>query len=154
MWKTAAAVIAALACGSAWAASREYLSLCSKCLNPAVFAKSGVDGANATAQARITRQDAAGWCENWTPQTPRERCVREQMASDDAKKVHRAVADCPAGRITAIDGNSYSLAGFWTSDVGRGRTRWRDASGRIVGQDNASNGLGISQQWELLCPSR
>ena len=26
------------------------------------------------------------------------------------------------------------------------------AAGRIVGADNASNGLGISQQWEVLCP--
>jgi hypothetical protein len=30
--------------------------------------------------------------------------------------------------------------------------RWRDPSGKIVGQDNASNGLAISQQWEVLCP--
>jgi len=69
------------------------------------------------------------------------------------KKVYKASADCTAGRISPIDGNRYTLAGVWDNkDVGVGRSRWRDASGRIVGRDNASGGLGISQQWELLCP--
>src|SRR6185295_12591064 len=66
---------------------------------------------------------------------------------------YRASADCPAGKITTIDGQSYTLAGVWdASDVGAGRTKWKDASGQIVGRDNASGGLGISQQWEVLCP--
>jgi hypothetical protein len=52
-----------------------------------------------------------------------------------------------------VDGNRYALAGKWdNSDVGGGRTRWRDASGKLVGRDNASGGLAISQQWEVLCP--
>ncbi|MBL8701655.1 MAG: hypothetical protein JNK67_24960 [Alphaproteobacteria bacterium] len=155
MWTTVATLLPLLGGAVAAAASSsEWLSLCSKCLSPAIFSKSGIDTANATAQARITREDAAAWCENWEPQTPRQQCVRLQMSSDDAKKVHRATADCVAGRITPVDGQSYTLAGYWTSDVGRGRSRWRDARGRIVGQDNASNGLAISQQWEILCPAR
>lgn len=36
--------------------------------------------------------------------------------------------------------------------MGKGRTRWRDTADKIVGQDEASGGLAIAQQWELLCP--
>ena len=64
-----------------------------------------------------------------------------------------ASADCTRGRITAVDGQTYTLDGVWDdSDIGAGRTRWRDGAGAIVGRDNASGGLGISQQWEVLCP--
>ncbi len=135
------------------AAQSEWLSLCGKCLSPSVTAKSGIGTAQARAEGRISRRDAEGWCQNWEPQTPLQQCVRLQLSSEDAKRVYRASADCTAGKITPIDGQSYTLAGKWTSDVGRGRSRWRDASGRVVGQDNASNGLAISQQWELLCPA-
>jgi hypothetical protein len=79
--------------------------------------------------------------------------VQRELATDAAKKTYRASADCTAGRITAVDGQTYTLAGIWdNSDIGAGRTRWRDASGAIVGRDNASGGLGIAQQWEVLCP--
>jgi len=135
------------------AAESEWLSLCGKCLSPSVTSKSGIGTAQARAEGRISRGDAEGWCQNWEPQTPLQQCVRLQLGSEDAKRVYRASADCTAGKITPIDGGSYTLAGKWTNDVGRGRSRWRDASGRIVGQDNASNGLAISQQWELLCPA-
>ena len=75
------------------------------------------------------------------------------MASEEAKKTYRAGADCTQGRITAVDGRTYTLAGKWdNSDIGGGRTRWRDGAGKIVGRDNASGGLSISQQWEVLCP--
>ncbi|MFO1359727.1 hypothetical protein [Plasticicumulans sp.] len=129
-----------------------WLALCAKCLNPTVFRTQGLDTAHAVAEARITREAAAGWCENWEPGRPVAACVAEQMAGDDAKRIWRAEADCTAGRITPVDGATYTFAGVWRSDVGRGRTRWRDAQGRIVGQDNASGGLGIAQQWEVLCP--
>ena len=62
---------------------------------------------------------------------------------------------CTRGRITAVDGATYTLDGVWdASDLGAGRTRWRDAGGKIVGRDNASGGLDVSQQWEVLCPGR
>jgi hypothetical protein len=116
-----------------------------------VFSKSGIGTANAVAEARVTRAEIEGWCENWTP-GDRGRVQRE-LSSDAVRRTYRASADCTRGRITAVDGNSYTLAGCWDhSDIGGGRTGWRDASGRIVGRDNASGGLGISQQWEVLCP--
>lgn len=37
--------------------------------------------------------------------------------------------------------------------MGAGRSKWRDAQGRIAGRDNANGGMGIAQQWEVLCPS-
>ena len=144
----AAAVLAGAAMG---AAQTERLSLGSKHWAPTVTSKSGIGTANAMAEARVTRQEIEGWCANWTPGD--KNCVRQTLASEDAKKTYRASADCTRGRITPVDGKIYTLAGTWdSSDIGAGRTRWRDSSGKIVGRDNASGGLGISQQWEVLCP--
>jgi len=131
----------------------EWLSLCGQCLSPSVTSKSGIGTAHAVAEAKITRKDAEAWCENWQPGADAATCVKGQLSSDEAKKIYRASADCTQGRIAAIDGNSYTQAGVWTSDVGKGRSRWRDSGGKIVGQDDASGGLAIAQQWELLCPA-
>jgi hypothetical protein len=145
-------MLAVFATSTVAAASGEWLSLCGKCLSPSVTSKSGIGTANAVAEGRITRKDAEQWCGSWEPERSAADCAREQLASDDAKKTYRATADCTRGRITAIDGQTYTQAGVWTEDIGKGRTRWRDAGGAIVGQDNASNGLAIAQQWEVLCP--
>ena len=147
-----ALAVLALAAAAPAGAQSDWLSLCGKCLSPSITSKSGIGTSNAVAEGRTTRRDAEGWCANWEPGKNQAACVRDQLAAEDAKKTYRAVADCPGGKITAIDGQTYTLAGKWTSDVGKGRTRWRDAGGNIVGQDNASNGLAISQQWEVLCP--
>lgn len=132
-------------------AEAEWLSLGSKHWAPTVFRKSGIGTANAVAEARVTREAISGWCENWSPND--RGCVEREMSSDEAKATYRASADCARGRITTVYGKTYTLAGRWDhSDIGGGRTRWRDESGNIVGRDNASGGLGISQQWEVLCP--
>jgi hypothetical protein len=145
------ALLAATNAGIAAAAEREWLSLGSKHWSPTVISKSGIGTANASAEARVTREAIEGWCANWTPGD--RDCVRRELSSPEARKTYRASADCVAGRITAVDGQTYTLAGRWDhKDIGGGRTRWRDASGKIVGRDNASGGLGISQQWEVLCP--
>lgn len=99
----------------------------------------------------MTRQEMQNWCAESEPGNV-EACLRRELA-EVGNKIFRASADCTAGRIIAIDGQTYSLAGVWdNSDIGGGRTMWRDSAGHIVGRDNASNGLAISQQWELLCP--
>lgn len=147
-----AAVAVALALAADAAANQhEWLSLGAKHWAPTVVSKSGIGTADAVAEARATRQEIEGWCANWSPGD--RDCARRELATPEAKKTYRASADCTAGRITAVDGRTYTLAGRWDhKDIGGGRTRWRDASGKIVGRDNASGGLGISQQWELLCP--
>ena len=131
-------------------AQQGWLSECSKCPSPSITRTSGLGTANAVAEAKMTRKELESWCAQWEPQN--RACIKEQLASNDLNQAYRATANCPAGRITSIDGRTYTYAGKWTDDVGRGRSRWRDASGKIVGQDNASNGLAISQQWEVLCP--
>ncbi len=146
------ATVAAGVLTSAVAAEQaEHLALGSKHWAPVIFKKSGIGTANATAEAKVTRAEIEGWCANWSPGD--KGCVQRELSSEAAQQVYRASADCTRGTITAVDNNAYTLAGTWDrSDVGGGRTRWRDASGKIVGRDNASGGLGISQQWEVLCP--
>ncbi len=151
MLRTLAPALLLLAGLSGPAMAEEWLALCSKCLSPSVMSKSGIGTANAQATARITEAGARAWCDNWQPGD--NTCLREQMSTPEAKQTFRATADCPAGRITAIDGNTYRRDGVWPrGDIGAGRARFRDAAGRVVGRDNASGGLGIAQQWELLCP--
>jgi hypothetical protein len=146
--------MAILTSGAAIAAtsSADWLSLCSKCLSPTVTSKSGIGTANAMAEGRITRTEAANWCTNWAPGQSQAACVGEQMSSEEAKRSYRATADCPAGRLVAADGKSYTLAGVWVGDIGAGRAKFRDAGGKIVGRSNAENGLTIAQNWEVLCP--
>lgn len=149
----AATAVVALGWGVAEPASAasEWLAVCSKCVSPGIFSKTGIGTSNAVAQARITPADVKEWCDNWQPGDGS--CVKNQLAAEDLKKVYRASANCTAGSITPIDGRTYTLAGAWDgSDIGAGRSRWRDASGKVVGRDNASGGLGIAQQWEILCP--
>lgn len=147
-----AATVFGISAGAAGAGEQaEWLSLGSKHWAPTVFSKSGIGTARARAQAKVTRQEIESWCANWSPGD--KDCVRRELAADEAKMTYSAAADCTQGRISAIDGNTYTLAGKWDdSDVGGGRTRWRDNTGKIVGRDNASGGLSIAQQWEVLCP--
>ena len=146
-----ALVAVAMWAGSTGAPAADWLSLGSKHWAPTVTSKTGIGTANAAAEAKVTREEITGWCANWSPGDAD--CAKRELASAEAKKTYRATADCTRGRITAVDGNTYTLAGMWdNSDIGGGRSKWRDASGKIVGRDNASGGLGISQQWEVLCP--
>lgn len=129
-----------------------WLAVCNKCASPTIFSKTGIDTDHAVAEARMTRAEIAGWCANWSPED--KGCVKRELSAQDMQKIYRATANCLTGQITPIDGRTYTLAGVWdNSDIGGGRSKWRDASGHIVGRDNASGGLGISQQWEELCPN-
>lgn len=131
--------------GTAGAAGQatEELAPCSKCISPIIFSESGIGSANAVDEARITRAGIRQWCASWQPDD--KACVQQQLAGEDLKKVYRARADCSAGKITPIGGQTYQLAGVWDkSDSGAGRGKWRDKSGKVVGRDNASGGLSIS----------
>lgn len=148
-----AIVLLVLVFGSSTAHAEEsgWLSLGAKGWSPSITSKSGIGTAHATAEAKATRQDIVDWCASWTPNATD--CVAREMATDEVKQTYRASADCTRGTITPVDGAHYTFAGVWdASDIGAGRTRWRDAAGQIVGRDNASGGLAISQQWEELCP--
>lgn len=103
--------------------SPETIASCSRCPSLPVTSKTGIGSANAVVEAK------------------------------SGNKIVRAKANCATGRIETIDGVQYSLAGIWdNSDIGGGRTKWRGNDGEIVGRDNASGGLSVSMQWEILCP--
>jgi hypothetical protein len=121
--------------------------------SPALTSLSGVGTANAAAEARMTPQGLTDHCQAQAHLHPTATACLEQMQRQYANRIFRASADCTAGRITTTGEQTYVLDGLWDStDIGAGRTRWRDADGFVVGRDLVANGLHISQQWETLCP--
>ena len=141
------------ASGAEWLASTEGP-------NPTVIAKSGVGTAQATAKAKVTSDalqtfcaDQAGQGDPAQARSAIDACVKQQKG--ELGKTYTVGADCTVGRLQALDGRSYVLDGLWdNSDIGSGRTRWKGPDGNVVGRDNASGGLALSQQWEVLCPGR
>jgi hypothetical protein len=128
----------------------DWISLCSKCLSPSVTSKSGVGTTNAIASGRVTLKDAQMWCGSWEPDN--KRCPSEQLAGEKGQ-VYKISANCPAGRLTTTDGTVYSRSNErWdASDIGAGQPKFRGTDGKIVGRDNASGGLDLAANWELLC---
>lgn len=147
----------------------ETMPICTlpKCLNPRVTTKSGIGTANATAEAKIHPEDAAKWC---AANKPKDRlCVQEQVRSGwiGFRGLYRASADCVAGRMTPIDGNTYTYAGVWEGGPGKNRpklttkntrflhAKW-DETGVDVHPDGTFTGWGggspnLAAQWEVLC---
>jgi hypothetical protein len=150
-------------------AGADIMPICTlpKCLNPRVTTKSGIGTANATAEAKIHPDDAAKWCATYKPKD--KLCVQEQVRSGwvGFKGLYRANADCITGRMTAIDGNTYTYIGVWEDGPGKGRpkftttnrqfphTKWDETgvtlhpSGSITGWGGGSPNLAT--QWEVLC---
>ncbi|HLG54868.1 MAG TPA: hypothetical protein VI485_06030 [Vicinamibacterales bacterium] len=122
--------------------------------SPTIVSIRGVGTANAMAEARLSPQELASFCkENAHLYQGAAACVKQKQ-SEYGTRIFRASADCTAGKITTSGDMAYTLDGLWdSSDIGAGRTRWRDAEGKVVGRDLANNGLHISQQWETLCPA-
>jgi hypothetical protein len=127
--------------------------------SPTVSSKSGVGTAQATANAKVTSESIRQFCSDQGGQGSSaqasagvDACVNQQKP--ELGKTYTVKADCTSGKLQPLDGNTYVLDGLWdNSDVGGGRTRWKGTSG-VVGRDNASGGLALSQQWEVLCPGR
>ena len=156
---TALAGAASLA-GSARAASSAEWLASTEGPSPIVTAKSGVGTAQATVTAKVTSDSLKTFCADQSGQgDPAQAkaavnaCVKQQ--NPELGKTYTIRADCTVGRLTPLDGKSYVLDGLWdNSDIGAGRTRWKGPDGVVVGRDNASGGLALSQQWEVLCPGR
>ena len=147
----------------------ETMPICTlpKCLNPRVTAKSGIGTASATVEAKVTPEDAAKWCAIYKPQY--KLCQQEEVRNGwiGFKNLYRANANCPAGQMTAIDGNQYTYVGVWEDGPGKGRpkfttqnrrfphTKWEETgveihpSGSITGWGGGSPNLAA--QWEVLC---
>lgn len=150
-------------------AGGDVMPICTlpQCLNPRVTAKSGIGTANATAEAKVHPDDAAKWCATYKPKD--KLCVQEQVRSGwvGFRGLYRANADCVAGRMTPIDGNTYTYIGVWDEGPGKGRpkftttnrqfphTKW-DETGVTLHPDGTITGWGggspnLAAQWEVLC---
>ncbi len=144
---------AAAGSSAEWLASMEGPS-------PTVTSKSGVGTAQASARAKVTSESLKSFCADSASQgdpaqakAAVDACVKQQKP--ELGKTYTITADCTVGRLQPLDGKSYVLDGVWdNSDIGGGRTRWKGPDGAVVGRDNASGGLALSQQWEVLCPGR
>jgi len=128
----------------------DWISLCSKCLSPSVSSKSGIGTTNATASGKVTLKDAQMWCGSWEPDN--KACPNEQLASEKGQ-VYKISANCQAGKLTSPDGTAYTRTSErWdSSDVGADEPKFRGQDGKLVGRDNASGGLDLAANWELLC---
>jgi hypothetical protein len=128
----------------------DWISLCSKCLSPSVNSKSGVGTTNAVATGKVTLKDAEMWCGSWEPDN--KACPKEQLASEKGQS-YKISANCSAGKFTSSDGTVYThTKEVWdASDIGKGRPKFRAADGKFVGRDNASGGLDLAANWDILC---
>jgi hypothetical protein len=155
--------------GAADGGDAESMPICtlSKCLNPRVTTKSGVGTANAAVEAKVTAEDAAKWCATYKPMD--KLCAVEQVKSGwiGFRNLYRASADCVAGRMTAIDGNSYIYAGVWEDGPGKGRAKFASSTTRVPAKKWDETGVDIhpsgsitgwgggspnlAAQWEVLC---
>jgi hypothetical protein len=150
-------------------AGADFMPICNlpNCLNPRVTAKSGIGTANAIVEAKVTPEDAAKWCASYKPRY--KLCQQEEVRNGwiGFKNLYRANADCAAGRMTAIDGNTYTYTGVWEDGPGKGRpkfittnrrfphTKW-DETGIEAHPDGSITGWGggspnLAAQWEVLC---
>jgi len=156
----------------------EYLPVCTipNCLNPRVISKSGVGGASATAEAKVVRDDAVAWCAKYNQRNPS--CVADQVAQGGTgggakfRTSFRASANCAAGRLTAVDGGTYTYVGTWSDGPGRGRPRFQGNLSQIGGRQfqqpdvaglsngsttiyqmgaGANSGESLATQWDVLC---
>jgi hypothetical protein len=170
-WLCAAVVFTAMfsIADAAPSAGGDYLPICNlpKCLNPQVTSKSGIGTANAMAEAKISTDDATKWCATYKPRD--KYCPKEQVQSGwvGFRSLYRAGADCPAGRMTAIDGGTYIYAGVWEDGPGKGRPRFAASNSRVVSQKWDEPGVtvdpsgtitgwgggspNLAAQWEVLC---
>lgn len=130
--------------------NQEWISVCSQCLSPSVNSKSGTGTTNAVALGKVTIKDAQMWCGSWEPDS--RTCPKQQLDSEKGQ-IYKISANCPAGKFTSHDGSVYTRThDVWDgTDVGQGQAKFRDAQGKIVGRDNASGGLDLAANWELLC---
>ncbi|MGX5733044.1 hypothetical protein [Bosea thiooxidans] len=142
---------AGMAAQAAYAADRQWLYAGDR-FGPRAYltAISGAGTEAAMAEGRVDRASAEEACRDSSSMEPD--CV-EQILRNEAGRTYRASADCRSGILKPTTGGVFRHAGLWTSGVGNGRSRWRDETGQLVEQASAGGGLGLAQQWEVLCPA-
>jgi hypothetical protein len=144
----------------------ESLSLCGKCQTPTIFSKSGIGTAHAVAKARVTYQDAKGYCGQWSMEDHPD-CDKQakETLQEEKGKIYTATADCVHGKLTDANGENFIYAGLWPKTGNRfqdqylaGKTRWRwgpgsdGDTGKIVDENGPTNAFMVSATAEILCP--
>ena len=135
---------AGMAAQPAYAADRQWLYAGDR-FGPRAYltAIAGAGTEAAIAEARVDRASAEEACRDSGSTEPD--CA-ERILRNEVGRTYRASADCRGGILEPTTGGVFRHAGLWTSGVGNGRSRWRDETGRLVEQANASGGLGLAQQ--------
>lgn len=151
-------------------ASGQFLPVClaERCLNPRISSKSGIGTANAVAEASVTKEDATAWCAKFNPGY--KYCVEDQVAqggtAGGAKvraNAFKATANCETGKMTAVEGRSYTYDGEWPDGgPGAGRAKFTPPKAwaqkpetpatdvfQLALEPGAGESLAI--QWEILC---
>jgi len=158
----------------------EFLPLCllPRCLNPRVQSKSGVGTAHATAEAKVTAEDAGRWCAQYNPTY--KGCVGDRVESGGAADRFtnidfKATANCETGQLVAIDELTYTYVGMWPNGPGAGRPKFKGphttdgtttfeqqgavqvesgaySISEVANQPNSGESLAI--QWEILCGAK
>jgi hypothetical protein len=120
-----------------------------------IFERSDEGGRDSIARARVTRDAAIDWCENWKPGDALEPCIGEVLASEDGR-IYEVKADCHSGQLTSVHDDRYVYDGLWSvaeSDMWSGWAKFKELdTGEAVGTSNADGGLVLSAQWRTLCP--
>ena len=119
-----------------------------------IFESGDIGGRNAFAKAKVTKESAQDWFENWRPGDPVKECAADIMKAEDGK-VYQAKADCYSGDLTSVSGDHVKYDGLWqnTSDgMWDGWQKFKDDKGKVVGTSNAAGGISLAAQWRTLCP--
>jgi hypothetical protein len=130
------------------------------------------------AEAKVTQEDATAWCAQFN--AGYKGCVEDQLAqggtAGGAKfraNDFKASANCTTGKLTAVDGRSYTYVGTWPEGgPGAGKPKFAGSMGEVGGrlfeqqggpqvangatsifllalEPNAGESLAI--QWQVLC---
>lgn len=134
------------------AAERSWLSLGARTPGATITHSSGLGTAQARAVGRVSRDGARENCGAYSLGNTDLPSCTEDWLRQFPNDVH-ASADCQAGVLRPTSGGSYRYAGEQTTDEAMGpyRSKWRGGDGQVVGLDDASGGLALSQQWAMLC---
>lgn len=120
---------------------------------PVIFESDGIGTANAWAKARVDRDSAVNYCQNYDPGTPLDECVDEVLRNEE-DVVYEGSANCQTGEMTSIDGERYVYDGLWDNGgFWHGYSRFKDAeTGEVIGDNNAEGGPNLTTNWNALCP--
>jgi hypothetical protein len=140
---------------SAQAAEDTWISLGAREPLITISSSTGIGTANAVVEGKLTEEEAKDHCENFRPMDSAEetrQCVDGLLREYD--KTYRITADCVAGKITTVYGDSFTYAGERTrvrETESPHVTLWKDADGKVLPSGPLDYGLLVTQNWSAVC---